>query len=100
MTWSLGLQRRLHADHDGFLADIEVAEAADQAHAVELAGLLLEAADQEHVGVEFLELVRPQRKGRRPPGPSRLLPFGACCRLLARGCGKGLRLWQATAEGG
>ena len=38
----------LHAGHDGFLADIEVAEAADQAHAVHLAGLLLEAADQEH----------------------------------------------------
>ena len=50
------LQRHLHADDDGFLADIEVAEAADQAHAVHLAGLLLEAADQQHVavGLEFL----------------------------------------------
>src|SRR5581483_101757 len=43
--------RRLHADHHGLLADIEMAEAADQAHAVELAGLLLEAADQQHVAV-------------------------------------------------
>ena len=43
------LQGHLHADHDGFLADIEMAEAADRAHAVELAGLLLEAADQQHV---------------------------------------------------
>ena len=43
--------RHLHADDDGFLADIEVAEAADQAHAVELPGLLLEAADQQHVAV-------------------------------------------------
>ena len=43
------LQGHLHADHDGFLADIEVAEAADRAHAVELAGPLLEAADQQHV---------------------------------------------------
>ena len=31
------LERVLHADDDGFLADIEVAEAADQPHAVELA---------------------------------------------------------------
>ena len=39
------LQRHLHADDHRLLADIEVAEAADQAHAVELARLLLEAAD-------------------------------------------------------
>ena len=45
------LERRLDADDDGFLADIEVAETADQPHAVELARLLLEAADQEHVAV-------------------------------------------------
>jgi hypothetical protein len=45
----------LHADDDRFLADIEMAEAADQAHAVHLAGLLLEAADQQHlaIGVEL-----------------------------------------------
>ena len=48
------LERRLHAHHHGFLADIEVAEAADQAHAVELPRLLLEAADQQHVRIEFL----------------------------------------------
>jgi hypothetical protein len=41
--------RHLHADDDSFLADIEVAESADQAHAVHLTGLLLEAADQKHV---------------------------------------------------
>src|SRR5205807_5259816 len=29
-------QRHLHADDDGFLADIKVTEAADRAHAVEL----------------------------------------------------------------
>jgi hypothetical protein len=40
------LERHLHADDDGFLADIEVAEPADEAHAVKLAGLFLEAADQ------------------------------------------------------
>ena len=50
------LEGHLHADDDGLLADIEMAEAADEAHAVELAGLFLEAADQQHVlvGVEFL----------------------------------------------
>ena len=50
------LQGHLHADHDGFLADIEMAEAADRAHAVELAGLFLEAPDQQHVAqrAEFL----------------------------------------------
>ena len=51
MTVSPGVERRLHADDDGLLADIEMAEAADQAHAVELAGLLLEAADQQHVAI-------------------------------------------------
>ena len=50
-----GLERRLHADHHGFLADIEVAEAADQTHAVKLPRLLLEAADLQHVAVEFLQ---------------------------------------------
>src|SRR5712692_4705136 len=43
------LDRQLHADDDGLLADIEVAEAADQAHAVELPGLLLEASDEQHL---------------------------------------------------
>ena len=54
-----GLDRHLHADHHRLLADIEVAEAADQPHAVKLAGLLLEAADQQHVAVgrELLVLV-------------------------------------------
>ena len=63
----------LHADDDRFLADIEVAEAADQAHAVELPRLLLEAADQQHlaVGVEVflageLGRVRSRRHGFRP----------------------------------
>ena len=58
MTLSLlAVERRLQADRDRFLADIEVAEAADQAEAVELAGLLLEAADQQHLLVEFEQLV-------------------------------------------
>ena len=54
------LQRHLHADDDGFLADIEVAETADQAHAVHLPRLFLEAADGEHVaiGSELLLLAK------------------------------------------
>ncbi len=39
----------LHADDDGFLADIKMAEATNQPHAVKLAGPLLEAADQQHL---------------------------------------------------
>jgi len=35
------LQGHLHSDHDGFLPNIEMAEAADRAHAVELAGFFL-----------------------------------------------------------
>jgi hypothetical protein len=45
--------RHLHAGDDRFLADIEVAEAADEAHAVELARLLLEAADEQHAAIGF-----------------------------------------------
>ena len=52
------LDRHLHADHDRFLADVEMAEAADQAHAVHLPGLFLEAANEQHlaIGGEFLFL--------------------------------------------
>ncbi len=51
------LRGGLEPDHDRLLADVEMAEAADQAHAVELAGLLLEAADQQHLAVEVEQLV-------------------------------------------
>ena len=50
------LQDHLHADDHGFLTDVEMAEAADQPHAVELARPLLEAADQQHVVIELLEM--------------------------------------------
>jgi hypothetical protein len=39
----------LHADHDGFLADIQVAKTANRSHAVKLTGLFLEPPDQQHV---------------------------------------------------
>ncbi len=42
-------QGHLHADDDGFLADVEMAEAADRAHSIELTGLFLETPDQQHV---------------------------------------------------
>ena len=43
------LGRHLQTDHDGFLPDVQVAEPADEAHTVELAGLLFEAPDQQHL---------------------------------------------------
>ena len=49
----------LHADNHGFLTNVQVAEAPYQTHAVELAGLFLKPADEQHlaVGVELLILV-------------------------------------------
>jgi hypothetical protein len=44
---------RLHADRNGFLADVEVAEAADQAHAVKLPSALFKAPDEQHVAIVF-----------------------------------------------
>ena len=58
------LDRHLHPDDHRFLADIEMAESADETHAVELAGFLLEAADQQHLakGHEFLFLAEFRRR--------------------------------------
>ncbi len=47
----------LKADNDRFLSDIEVAETANQAHAVKLACLFLEPADQQHLAVKFQEFL-------------------------------------------
>ena len=44
--------RRLQPDRDRFLADVEVAEAADQPEPVKLPRALLEAADEQHLLVE------------------------------------------------
>ena len=75
-----GLERHLHADDDGFLADVEMAEAADVAHAVQLSGLFLEAADEQHfaVGVELLV-------AREPFARRLVVPVGASlpCRPMA-----------------
>jgi hypothetical protein len=63
----------LHADDHRLLADIEMAESADQAHAIHLAGLFLETADQQHLPVIGQKLVAIRR-----------LQFGALGLLLGR----------------
>jgi hypothetical protein len=65
-------QSGLNAHHNCLLADVEVAEAADHAHAVKLPGPLLEAPYQQHLAVEFQQF-RPCRLVPfwfRRPGPS------------------------------
>ena len=52
-----GFKRRLQADRHRFLANVEVTEPADQPEAIELAGLFLEPADQQHLLVEMQQLV-------------------------------------------
>ena len=82
-----GLDRHLHADHHRLLADIEVAEAADEPHAVKLAGLLLEAADQQHVAVgrELLLLVEFRHRAAASGASTRGCAAAgwAACLLLA-----------------
>ena len=48
--------RGFEPDHNGLLTDVEVAEAADQAHAIELACLFLESADEKHITVICFEI--------------------------------------------
>ena len=65
-------ERVLHAGDHRLLPDVEVAEAADHPHAVELAGLLLEAAEQQHVAERALQRLRLHRgclRGRSSPAP-------------------------------
>ena len=51
------LGRRFDPDDDRLLTDVEVAEPADQTHPVELPGLLLEAADEQHLAIELQQFV-------------------------------------------
>jgi hypothetical protein len=46
----------LQPDRDRFLADVEVAEPADEPEAIELPGPLLEPADEQHLLVELQKL--------------------------------------------
>src|SRR3546814_6522574 len=64
----VAVERRLQPDRDGFLSDIEVAEAADQAETIELARLLLETADQQHFAIEDFEFLRRRLIGRGVAG--------------------------------
>ena len=95
------LQRVLDADRHGLLADVEVAEAADQAHAIELAGLLLEAADQEHLAVVAHELLAARAAGLARGRLGRLGRRPGCHRVSllpgppARGQG---RLWPLLGQ--
>ena len=51
------LGRRLKPDDNRFLADIEVTEAANQAHAVKLSGLFFESPDKQHVAVKLFQFI-------------------------------------------
>jgi hypothetical protein len=79
------LQRHLHADNDSFLADIKVTEAADEAHAVKLAGLLLETPDLQHfaIGLQVVFL------GEFGDGAAVEVFFNRLSRRLAAGRGRG-----------
>ena len=57
------LQAHLHANHDRFLADIKMTETANQTHAVKLAGLFFEPADQQHVAIGALQFIARYRRG-------------------------------------
>jgi len=77
------LQRRLKADCDRLLADIEVAESTNQAKPVKLPGSLLEAADEQHLAIIFEQF---GLVGLVPLRLSRAFAIGR-----RRGCGGGWR---------
>ena len=75
------IERRLEPDRDRFLANIEVAEATDETQAVKLARFFLEAANQQHLLVEFEQFLLRRLIGLRLIGPRTVgnwgLAFGA-----------------------
>mmetsp|Transcript_29037 Transcript_29037/g.55776 ORF Transcript_29037/g.55776 Transcript_29037/m.55776 type:complete len:403 (+) Transcript_29037:2528-3736(+) len=73
------LGRSLQAHNNGFLSDIEVAKAADEAHAVQLACFFFEPADQQHIFVIGCQFFRRD---------IRFCSCGFCCGF-ARGHGGG-----------
>jgi hypothetical protein len=78
MTSSPSDHGHLHAGDDGFLADVQVAKSADQAHAVKLARFFLEPSDQQHGPVSGQQLVAVDVRAIRP---SRMLSLVVCRRL-------------------
>src|SRR4051794_15295946 len=59
--------RALQTDRHRFLADVEVAEAADQPEPVKLPRPLLEAPDEQHLAIELHHLVLRRLVSLRPP---------------------------------
>ena len=51
------LGRGFKADNNSFLSDIKVAEPANQTHAIKLARLFLESADQQHFAIEIQQFL-------------------------------------------
>ena len=80
------LERHLHADDNSFLPDIKMAEAADEAHTVELTGLFLEAADKQHlaIGFKFGGFVEVGNSAIQPAFFSRFLAGCGCGRFTWR----------------
>ena len=82
-------RRQPHADDDRLLADIEMAEAADQPHAEQLPGLFLEPADQQHGAINGNFVAGAEKFGQprivagsktRMMRASLILPAAGCCR--------------------
>ena len=90
--------RHLHADDDCFLANVEVTEAANQAHAVHLSGFFLEPADQQHlpqrVKLLFLREIGDQVLLRPVDGPEVLDALFGCS-----GYGNGHRVPRRISGG-
>ena len=57
-------RRQPHADDDGLLADIEMAESADHAHAEQLSRLFLETADQQHGAIDGDLVASAEKRGQ------------------------------------
>ena len=49
--------RRLEANHNGFLTDVEMTKATNQTHAIELACFFFESPDQQHLAVVMQQIV-------------------------------------------
>src|SRR5688572_6774161 len=101
------LERHLHADDDRFLPDVEMTEAADMPHAVELARLLLEAANKQHLAISVEALLAREDAGRGFPvgavPPARLsgagcLPAGCSFRRHHRAPCKSRKMRRAHGE--
>ncbi|MCY1505803.1 hypothetical protein D9M68_400250 [compost metagenome] len=78
-------QCHLHADDNSLLADVEVTEAADETHAIELAGLFLETPDEQHFAVSLQVIFF----GEIGDGAAVEVLLGRLCGGLTAGDGRG-----------